>query len=274
MDGLLAVAGWELRAAARSRWVVAASIAFAGSVAAVEFVGMRGARELGLAGGGPTAASLIGVSLFLPSLIGFLLGSGSLASGRERGDLTLALAQPLSRASLIAGTFCGLASTVSTVALLGFAGGLVIVSGSIRSSDLTSIVALAAISIGLAAASIALGILVSAVTRGRSQATASAIAIWFMLAAGLDLALATIVPSLGLGGPGMLAMILVNPFECARILALLAAGSPETMLGTFGSYLSVSFGNGTTVAVLGFALLGWIVAPLAAATAVVARRDA
>lgn len=268
-----AVVRWELRAAVRSRWLVASALAFGGAAVSIVVVGLRGARDLGLAGAGPAAAGLVGLSLLLPSLIGILLGSGALAGARERGDLAMMLAQPIPRGAFIAASFAGLVSAVWLVAALGFAAAIVVVSSSLRPEDVILILTTAGSTFALAAAGVSIGMFVSALARSRAQATASGVAIWFVFGAGVDLVLATLVPALGIGAAGLLAATLLNPFEAARVLALLGAGSDGAAFGPFGSYLLSSFGAAGSASLLVAALVAWIVVPLIAATAVVTRRD-
>ena len=50
----------------------------------VTLLAFRTVRELGLSGIGPASATLVNLGVLLPSLMGLLLGAGSLVGARNR----------------------------------------------------------------------------------------------------------------------------------------------------------------------------------------------
>jgi Cu-processing system permease protein len=272
-DGIAALAGWELRRAVRSRWVIGTAVAFAAMALGVTQLGLRSLRDLGLSGVGPASAGLVNLGVLLPPLMALLLGAGAVAGARERGLLAMLLVQPVSRSSLVIGMFLGLASALWITVALGLGLSAVVLAGVAKTSDLVSFAALVGSTLGVGTAGLAIGIGISTFATSRTQAVTIAVTLWFLLALGMDLALAGLGPAVHLGPEGLLGAVLVNPLEGARILAILAASPEGTALGPFGSYLVDTFGTGGSAAVIGLSLVAWTVLPLTAARYRLGRRD-
>lgn len=269
----LAVAGWELRGAVRSRWVLGTAAAFAAIALAVTLLGLRSLGSLGLSGVGPASAGLVNLGVLLPPLMGLLLGAGSIAGARERGVLAMTLAQPVPRWRLVTGTFLGLAAALWATVGLGYGLAALVLAGVAETSDLGSLAALVLATAAAATAGLAVGMAISAAATGRTQAVSLAVAAWFVLALGMDLALAGLGPAIRLGPGGLLVAVLLNPLEGARILALLGASPEGTALGPFGAYLLDRFGSGGAALLLAGSLVAWTAAPLAAARVFLQRRS-
>lgn len=272
-EAIAAVAGWELRASIRSRWVLAGAGVFAGAALAVTILGLRSLSRLGLAGAGPASAGLLNLGILLPSLLGMLMGAGAIAGARERGLLAMMTAQPLGRGAVLGGTFLGLTAALWTILAAGLGLAVVLLGSVAGAADLVPVAALVGGVVGAATVSLAIGLALSCLSSGRFQATAGAVALWFVFAIGMDLALAGLVPALRIGPGGLLAAILVNPLEAARVLALLGADLQGAVLGPFGAYLVARFGPGGSALLLAGALAAWIAGALALARWALARRD-
>jgi Cu-processing system permease protein len=274
VTGLMAVAGWELKAAVRSRWVLGTALVFAVVTLAVTLLGLGSLRELGLSGVGPASAGLVNLGVLLPPLMGLLLGAGSLAGARERGLLAMMAAQPIRRSTLVIGVFLGLAAALGITVAIGFGLAALVLAGVAEVGDLAPLAALVGSTLGVATAGLAVGVALSSVSAGRMQASALAVAVWFVLALGMDLALAGLGPTVHLGPRGLLAAVLLNPLEAARILAMLGAEPSGTALGPFGAYLVAAFGSGGSALMLTASIAAWVVVPLAVAWVAVTRRAA
>lgn len=268
-----AMAKWEFQSAARSRWVIGTAAAFALLCLAVSMLGMRSLRELGLTGVGPASAALINLGVLLPGVMGLLLGGNAIVAAREQGVLPLIAVQPVSRTSIVVGPFLGVSAALAVSILFGFGAAAVVLSGVAKRSDVVPLLALVGATVGVAIACVAIGIVISAFSRTRLQATSTAITLWFLLALGMDLALAAIAPAVRMGPVGLLTAVLFNPLEAGRVLALLGATPDGTALGPFGAYLVETFGSGGAAMVLGASLLFWIVVPVSVARWLVARGD-
>lgn len=268
-----AQASWEFQSAARSRWVIGMSVAFALMCLAVAFAGMRSLRELGLAGVGPAAAALMNLGILVPAMMGLLLGGNALVAAREQGVLPLIAVQPVSRTSIILGPFIGLSAAIVASVLVGYGVAATVLAGVAKGSDVAPLLALVGSTLVVAVTCVAIGLGVSALSRTRLQATSISILLWFLLALGMDLALAAVAPAVKMGPVGLLTAVVANPLEAGRVLALLAANPDGTALGPFGGYLIERFGAGGATTVLLSSLVFWILAPLGLARYIIGRGE-
>jgi ABC-type transport system involved in multi-copper enzyme maturation permease subunit len=267
------IARWEFRNSVRARWVLVMAGIFGLLCVVVTLLAFRTVRELGLAGIGPASATLVNLGVLLPSLMGLLLGAGSVVGAHEQGLLPMMAAQPLRRSAIVTGMFVGLTASLWTTLAVGFGAALLVMSGVARASDVGAIVTLLAATFGVAMASVAIGVALSTLARTRAQAVAGAVGLWIMLALGVDLALAALAPSVHMGPRGLLAAILLNPLEASRILALLGTDLRGAALGPFGAYLITTFGVTGTLAILVADLIVWTAVPLVIARRWLPRRD-
>jgi ABC-type transport system involved in multi-copper enzyme maturation permease subunit len=267
------IAAWEYRTSVRARWVLVMAAIFGVLCLTVTLLGFRTVRELGLSGIGPASATLVNLGVLLPSLMGLLLGSGAIVGAREQGLLAMMAAQPMRRSSIATGAFVGLTASMWTTLGIGYGVALLVMSSVARGSDVPALVTLIGATLGVAAASVAIGVAMSSFASNRAQAVAGAVGLWIVFSLGVDLALAAIAPSVHLGPQGLLAAILLDPLEAGRILALLGTNFRGTALGPFGAYLVSIFGTAGAVGVLVIDLIAWTVLPLALARWVLPRRD-
>jgi ABC-type transport system involved in multi-copper enzyme maturation permease subunit len=273
MSATRVVASWEYRNSVRARWVLTMGGIFAVLCVIVTLLAFRTVRELGLTGIGPASATLVNLGVLLPSLMGLLLGAGSVVGSRESGMLSMMCAQPVRRAAIPTGAFLGLTGSLWSTLGIGFGAAMLILAGVAKSGDIPAIVTLIGATFGVAAASVAIGVAISTLVASRVQAVSLGVGLWILLSLGVDLALAALAPSVHLGPAGLLASILLNPLEAGRILALLGTNFQGTALGPFGAYLLDLFGKVGTVLVLVGDLVLWIAVPLAAARWAMSKKD-
>lgn len=268
-----AIAVWELRQALRSRWVAAMALVLAGSAAAVTFLGLRSARELGLSGTGGAASAILNLAVLLPPLFALLLGLTGVAARADRSMVTVVAAQLLSPGRLILASFIGLAAALWLTLALGFGLSALVLAGAASTGDLAPLAAVAGATAATATACLALGVTIGSVAPSRGQATAVAVAAWFVFTLGMDLVLAGLAPAMHLGPAGLLTAILANPVESGRILALLGNNAGPSLLGSFGGYLHDAFGVVAAAVVLTASLMTWTAGSLTVAVAAGRRRD-
>ncbi len=268
----LGLAAFELRGAARTRWVMIGAGIFAAAALGATFSGLRSFASLGLAGAGAATDGLVQVTLLLPPLIGMLLGAGSLARDRERGLLAMFASQPISRTVLPMGSFLAGLLAVWAVVAFGLGVGGLLISTVATLAEVATLAKVVVVALAAAAASVAIGVAIAALAATHQQATTAAAAMWLLLALGLDLLLAGVAPGLRLGPSGLLAAVLVNPIEAARVLVLLLVEGPGA-LGPFGAYLIDRVGRAGAVGVLVGSLVAWTLGPLALAAIAIRRRD-
>lgn len=268
---LRAIASWEMRGAARSRWLLGAAILYGGGAVALTLVGLRSLRDLGLSGAGAAIDGVVALGVLLPPLVGLLLGATSVAGSREQGTLALVASQPIRRSAIPLGVIVGLTATLWAAILAGLGLVAVVLAPVVTASDLVGLGVAAAASLTAAAVGVTLGVTISVLSPSRSQATAVAAAVWFATALGIDLLLAVVGPGIRLGPVGFLWAVLLNPLEAIRLLALMATDS--SALGPFGVYMFDRFGTTGTAGILGGAVAAWIVVPALLAARVMKRRD-
>jgi ABC-type transport system involved in multi-copper enzyme maturation permease subunit len=269
----VALVAFQTRSVVRGRWSLVAILGFALASAVVALLGLGSFRQLGLGAVGPAAVSLVNLALLLPTAQALLLGALALSGERESGFLAALRARGLGPVALVTATWLAVTLSAWLSLLAGFGIVAVIVSGSLPPEDLPAFVGILLVCALCAAVAAAVGVLVGAVVTNRLQASLVAVAAWFLLALGLDLMAIGLGVFLSLGEPAILAAVLANPIEAARVTALLLLDASGSALGTMGLYLDETLGRAGSVAVLVGALGAWLLLPLGLATFVLGRRD-
>ena len=102
--------------------------------------------------------------------------------------------------------------------------------------------------------------------REKAHALGVALALWLWMALLHDLVALGVIATLDAGGTAVAAAVLLNPVDCFRVLAL---SQVDVVAGGFGAVMAQA---GLAVPVVGAALLGWTVAPIALASRAIYRR--
>ena len=264
------VAAKELRDAVRNRWFLLYTGIFAVLSVALSFLSSLGASAYGKVGYGRTAAVLVNLVALIVPLMALSVGAGSIAAERERGTLAYLLAQPLDRGEVLLGKFLGLAIALAAALAGGFGVSAAALAVADAHGDAGSFGALVALSMVLALAMLAVGLLVSAVAPRASMAVGIAIAVWlaFVLLTDLGLMGGTLV--FKLRAPQLLHVALANPLQVFKLAVLARLNPTLDMLGPAGLYATSTYGKALPWVFTG-ALVAWIVLPLSAAGAVLSR---
>jgi Cu-processing system permease protein len=268
-----ALVTFQARAVLRGRWSIAAILGFAAAAAVVAFLGLGSFRQLGLGAVGPAAVSLLNLALLLPTAQALLLGALALSGERESGFMAALRARGMGSASVAAATWLAVTLSAWLSLAAGFGVVAIIVAGNVPAEDLPVFFGIMVLCGSCAAVAAAVGVLVGAVVSNRLQASLVAVAAWFLLALGLDLVVIGLGVFLALGEPAILAAVLANPIESARVAALLLLDASGGALGTMGLYMAETLGRPTSLGLLLAALLLWLILPLGLAAAALARRD-
>jgi Cu-processing system permease protein len=264
----------ELRVGLRNRWV-AVAVGLLGTLALIlAAVGSAPVGTLGVDRLTLTVVSLSSLSVYLLPLIALLLAYDTIVGEVDRGTLHLVLTYPLSRSQLLAGKFLGhlMVLTLATVLGYGLAGGLV---GWLAGTDAQGIAAFARLigsSILLGAAFLALGYLVSTLSRESGMAAGLAVAVWLLFVLVYDLGLLGALVAAG-ENEGLKAafpaLLLANPADSYRLLNLTGLEGVEMLAGMGGIAKNLQF----SVAVPLLVLTAWILGPLALAGWRFSRRE-
>ena len=257
----------------RGRSTAAAVAVFCVATALVTILGLSSFRQVGLGSVGPAAAALINLALLLPTAQGFLVGAMTMTADRERGFGAMLRARGVGPLALVLTAWLAvtLASWLSLIA--GFGVAAVIIAGNVPVDDLPVFVGIFGISLAAAAAAGALGVLIGALAGTRLQAVLAALAAWFVLAIGFDLAVIGLAAFLHLGEVAVLGAILVDPLTSARVAGLLLLDAQAGVLGPTGAYLVGRLGHDGALVALLAVVVAWTLIPLALAVRGVARRD-
>jgi Cu-processing system permease protein len=263
----------ELRDAVHGRWLAVYAVAFALLAFTLALVD-RQAGELGSQGFNRTTAGLINLSLLIAPLLALIMGAGAIAGERERGTLVGLLAQPLSTTELLVGKYLGLLFAVWLALAAGFGAAALLVAAFNPLTDAGHYLLFVALSAGLAAAMLSIGMLISVVSERRVRALALAVGAWFLLVLFYDLGAIGLALAVSSSGRTLLLTVLGNPVETVRILAILSLEPDLQVLGPLGAYLSTEFGTAKSAIMLLAGLLFWTVAPLVASVYLFRRQDA
>jgi Cu-processing system permease protein len=265
MSAVVAVTRKEVRDALASRWLVLYAVVFAVLALSISYVGQRNLGAVGFENFSRTTAGILNLCLIMAPLLAVTLGAGAIAGERERGTLTYLLAQPITRVDLILGKFAGLVAAVGLATIAGFGAAGIVIALFAESMDAGTYLMLMVLVLALVAVMTAIGLLASVVSATRAQAFAVAVLAWFAAVLLFDLLLIGLVTSASVGGSSLLAMLLLNPVEIVRVLAIIHLEPDLQVLGPFGSYILEELGTTRATAVLLTALAAWVAVPLAAA---------
>ncbi len=272
-SGLGALAAFEARVILRGRGTLVGMAAYGLASLMVTLLGLTSFAQLGLGAVGPAAVALLNLALLLPTVQAMTVGAMTLAGEREGSFLTMLRAQGSSAWSLVTASWLGVALSAGLSTLVGFGVAGVLLATTVPLADLLAFFVLLVVALLVAAAAAAIGTLIGAVADNRLQAGLAAVAVWFVVAIGLDLLLLGLGAFARIGELALIGAVLVNPLETGRVLALLALDPEGGALGPAGTFVLTRLGLLPAVGVLIATLLAWVAVPLALAARILARRD-
>lgn len=275
MNGALVIAGQEVRAGLRNRWVLATTLLLAALALSLTLLGSAPTGNVGADPLAVVVVSLASLTIFLLPLIALLLSFDAVVGEAERGTLLLLLAYPLARWQVVTGKFAGHLAILALATVVGYgaaAAALVVQSKDVAGLDWAAFGGLIGSSLLLGAAFIAIGALISTVVRERATAAGVAVGIWFALVLIYDAALLGVLVAgqnkvLGTGALDLL--LLANPADAYRLLNLTTSEGARALSGMVGLGEA---GRLPVWALLG-SLAAWTIVPLTAAVAVFTRRE-
>ena len=264
----LLVAAREVREAVRSRWFLLSAVSFLVLSLGLSLFGLAGAQRSGLAGFDRTTAGLLNLALLFVPLITLSLGGLGLAGELEDGSLAVLLAQPLTRGEVYLGKYLGLLGAVGASIFAGFGAAGLVITAVASGGNAVAFLQLVGLAVLLAAATLALGTLLSAALSSRAKAVGGAFAAWLVIVYGSDLGAIGLAAARSLSPAQVFALALLNPVEQARVLGTLSLTSRPDVLGVVGVYGQDLLGaNGLPLVLIGALLasasialgLGWVV---------------
>lgn len=261
----------ELRDALRNRWFLLYTCAFGTLAVGLATLSQIGTGLTGFAGFGKMTASLVNLVLLVVPLMALTVGASGLSAERERGMLAYLLSQPVTRLEVFLAKFIGLGLALAGSISIGF--GVSVAWLAVRSAqaDVGVFVRLVALSILLAWAMLAVGMLLSVVLRRSSTAIGAAVFVWlgFVFVGDLGLMGATVMFKLPI--QQLFGLSMVNPTQAFKLAAVGGFDSTLDLLGPAGLYGVQTFGAWLTPMLLG-AMAAWVAVPLVVAGLIFSRR--
>ncbi len=274
MTAVAAIAGHEVLAGIRNRWMLAASLLLGVLALTLAFVGSAPGGAVAASALAITVVSLSSLSVFLVPLIGLLVSYDTLVGEIERGTMPLLMTHPVTRWRIVLGKFAGQVAILAFATVVGF-GVAALVTGLGDGGDAEAWGAfgiMVGASILLGAAFIALGTLFSAVVAERGTAAGVSAAAWLVFVVLFDMALlAILVADEGQVVSGALfrVLLLLNPTDVYRMLTLSGSETVGALSGMAGVSAEAAFGHAILLPVMAL----WIAVPLGLAGLLFGRKE-
>jgi Cu-processing system permease protein len=274
MRQILIIAGKELRDGMRNRWVIATTVLLGALALTLAFLGAAPTGTVKVSGLAVTIVSLSSLTIFLVPLIALLLSYDAIVGEIERGTMALLLAYPVARWHVVVGKFGGHLAILGLAIIIGY--GVAALAQQLTGDNDPGAWAAFAIMVGssilLGGIFLAIGYLVSAWVRDRGTAGGIAIGVWLFFALLYDMALlGALVADQGrtVTANVLNVLLLLNPTDAYRLLNLTYSSDVSTFAGVVGLGARAGLSPGLLLG----ALAAWMAAPLAATTALFARRQ-
>ncbi|MCP4012950.1 MAG: ABC transporter permease subunit, partial [Phycisphaeraceae bacterium] len=224
----------------------------------------------GLAGFGKTAASLVNLTLLIVPLMAVTMGALSLSSERERGMLAYMLAQPVTRTEVFLSKFIGQGIAFAGTIAIGFGSSAALLSRQ-GAADGEIFLRLAGLSLLLALAMLATGMLIATVVRRASAAMGTAVFVWLFVTLFGDLGVMGASSVLRLEVDQMLALTLANPTQLFKLASIAGFDATLDLLGPAGLYAVRTYGDWLTTFLVSL-LVVWVLVPLGIGSFIFSRR--
>ena len=248
----------EFSAAVRNYWfVVNGGLFLVGGLLLLLF-GQQDVSVLGYRGVARSMTGLLQLALFVVPLMALFPGAAAVAGERETGTLDFLLAQPVTRAQVYAGKWCGVAAAVGLSILVGFAAIAGIALS--RGVPVGLFLGLVGLTLLLAGAFVSFGLWLSAASATQGRATSLGLTLWIgALALG---SLGLMGAFVGWGVPPLVleAWAILNPVEAFRMALVTLVDPGLAMLGPVGQDLSERLGGPLLVGLSVASLVTWCLA--------------
>ena len=262
----------ELLDALRNKWFLVYSVAFVVLCLGLALMIVNSAGYTGISGFGRTAAGLINLVLFLAPLMGLTLGAQAISGEREQGTLAYLLAQPVSLAEIFVAKFLGLAISIGGAIIIGFSLSSLAITFWSGSSGVEIFLRLLPLTLLLAWATLAIGLVISAQSSRTVTSLGIAVVVWLFLVMLGNLGLMGTSVVVGMSAKSLLAIALINPLESFRIAAISQIRGSLEMLGPAGLVARDNLGDSSTL-ILVLVMVTWIIAALVVAYHLTRRKE-
>ena len=253
---------YELSDITRSTWILVYALFFLAVTEALFRFGSGSAKAL---------LSLSNIVLIIIPLVSIVFGTMYLYNTREFTELLLA--QPVDRKTLFAGLYAGLALPLSAAFLIGV-GVPFALHGVQATSHYTTLLVMTLSGVLLTFIFVALAFLIAVRVEDKVRGLGVSILLWLLFSVmydGLVLLLAGVFADYPLEKP-MLALMLFNPIDLARVLLLLTF-DVSALMGYTGAVFEQFFGSLLGVVASVSALVVWVIVPLALGMRLFKKKD-
>ncbi len=271
VSAIALVMGKEVREARQNRWFLVFAVIFAGLALGLSLLGMSGLGNVGIAGFGRTAASLLNLVMVVVPLMALLVGATSVVGEREQGTLQTLLAQPVVLEEVLLGKFLGLAAALLATVLAGFGLSALVIAYYGGGAQVGSYGLMVGTTCLFALSYLSVGYLVSTLVRKVPTAIGIGLFLWLASVLLSDLGLMGTAVVLELSPRTLLWLSLANPAQVYKLLVLDSIQGNLENLGPAGLYAADVLG-GWLRPVLAAILAAWAVLPLAAVLVFFRRR--
>ncbi len=253
----------ELGESLRSRWFMVYSGVFLLGALALTLFGLGGSEIYGYRGFAKVMAGLVHLALLFVPLMALFPATAAIAGEREIGSLEYLVSQPISFGELFLGKWLGVSLAVWLSLMVGFglAGAIAVWNGT----PWPLIALLLALTLLLAEAFVAIGLLCSVVASSRTRATSAGLVVW-IVAIGLGtLGIMGAMLRWGLPRTVLTLWAFANPVESFRLGVIASLDADGSLLGPVGNAWMSALGAGGVIAVCLGSLLLWTLLPTAVA---------
>ena len=270
MTRTLSLCRFELAAALRGRTAPVFAIGFGLASVAVALVGLSAGGVLAVQGFARTSVSLLELVVWVVPIMALISGA---VAGADCYELEFTASLPLRREAIVFSRWAGSTLTLGAALLLGLGSAGLVIGLLAGSADGWRYLRLIGVSLLVLTATVALGLWIGVAVHSRLKAVGVAVAVWFALVIGVDLAaigaLAVLPP--GKAGPWLSVLLMASPVDSARALGL-SLFHADVVAGPTGAALRAVLGKAGAWA-LTAALVGWTLVPLALAGRRFSRSD-
>ncbi|HEX7336907.1 MAG TPA: ABC transporter permease subunit [Gemmatimonadales bacterium] len=270
MTPTLALCRFELSAALRGRTAPYFAAGFGLAGLTVALVGLSAGGVLAVQGFARTSVSLLELIVWVVPILALISGA---VAGADCHELEFTASLPLRRHAIVFSRWAASTLTLGAAVLLGLGSAGLVIGMLAGSADGWRYLRLIGVALLVLSATLALGLWIGVAAHSRFKAVGVAVAVWFALVIGVDLAaigaLAVLPP--GEAGPWLSVLLMASPVNSARALGL-SLFHTDVVAGPTGAALRAVLGQAGAWA-LTAALIGWTVVPLGLAGRRFSRSD-
>ncbi|MCK0126864.1 ABC transporter permease [Gelidibacter sp. F2691] len=240
MTRFLSIAATEMLILRRNRWLLMATVIMVLFALALTFAGSAPTGTLGVDMLTVSVTSMTTLSVYLAPLLALMISFDAIAGEAERGSLSLLLSYPAGRGEILLGKFAAHLAALAFAMTVGFgtAGAVAAWFGGAGAESLVALVRLILTSILLGAVFLALGYLVSALSRSATAAAGLSAGLWLVFVVLYDLGLLGAVVMDG-GGSFTRSifpwLMVANPADAFRVWNIAASDGVALASGMAGA---------------------------------------